>query len=319
MLHRAVMPGPQLTENTPFYVVLNAASGSGDAREAQTKIAETMQGARRRCEFLVVENPAQLPDIAQRAVDAALHHGGAVVAAGGDGTINALTQVALPLNLPFGIVPRGTFNYSSRAHSIPLDIDEAARALLHARLKPVQVGLVNDRVFLVNASLGLYPQLLQDREQFKRTFGRKRVVAIWSALATVLKGYRQLTLDLECDGQREALRTPTLFVGNNPLQLEQVGLPEAEDVQQRRLAGVLVRPVGTATLLWLALRGALGKLGDDDNVRNFAFKDLIVHHVRREHPRGVKVALDGELTRMHTPLHFRVAPEPLFLIVPSES
>ncbi len=33
---------------------------------------------------------------------------------------------------------------------------EATNALLTARLKPVQVGVVNDRAFLVNASLGLY-------------------------------------------------------------------------------------------------------------------------------------------------------------------
>lgn len=29
---------------------------------------------------------------------------------------------------------------------------------------PVQVGTINDRVFLVNASLGVDPELLQDRE-----------------------------------------------------------------------------------------------------------------------------------------------------------
>ena len=188
--------------------------------------------------------------------------------------------------------------------------------MLNPRLKRVQVGLINDRVFFVNASLGLYPQLLQDREYFKHKYGRKRVVAAWSALITIAHGYRQLSLDLEHDGERETVRTPTLFVGNNPLQLEQVGLPEAEDVQHSRLAAIIVRPVSSATLVWLALRGALGQLGDERRVRNFAFEEMTVRPRRLDGVRGVKVATDGEIVWMRPPLHFAVAPQPLMLMTP---
>ncbi len=312
------MPATQLRDDTPFYIVMNAASGSGDARDARAQIAEIFDAAGKRHEFLLVEQPTQLPDVAQRAVESALRNEGAIIAAGGDGTINALTQATLPTGRPFGIVPQGTFNYSSRAHAIPLDAADAARALLHARLKPVQVGVVNERVFLVNASLGLYPQLLQDRERFKQHYGRKRAVAIWSALATVARGYRQLALTIEHDGERETVRTPTLFVGNNPLQLEQVGLPEAFDVQRRRLAAVILRPVGPAMLVWLAVRGALGQLGDEDKVRNFSFREMTVNPRRSDGPGGMKVATDGEIVWMKSPLRFSVAPQPLMLMTPRE-
>jgi diacylglycerol kinase family enzyme len=56
------------------------------------------------------------------------------------------------------VLPQGTFNYFSRTHGIPLDTTDATRALLAGMIRPVQVGLLNDRVFLVNASLGLYPR-----------------------------------------------------------------------------------------------------------------------------------------------------------------
>lgn len=311
------MSPPSLTNETPLYIVLNSASGSGDAREAHSQMVEILEAAGRQFEFLFVENPAHLPQIAQRAVDAAVRHNGAVVAAGGDGTINAVTQATLSTGRPFGIVPQGTFNYSSRAHSIPLDTADATRSLLKAKLKPVQVGLVNGRVFMVNASLGLYPQVLQDREHYKRLYGRKRVVAIGSALMTIARGYRQLALVMEHDGECETLRTPTLFIGNNPLQLEQVGLPEADDVQRRRLAAVIVRPVGTMTLLWLAVRGALGQLGEEERVRNFAFHRMTVHPRRNDGPRGMKIATDGEIVWMPPPLHFSVAPQALMLMIPA--
>lgn len=315
------MPERALTRSSPFLIVLNCASGSADAREEQAKITDTLAAAGQKFELFTVDNPSDLPRMARTAAEQAQRCGGAVIAAGGDGTINAVAQATLPTRRPFGIVPQGTFNYSGRAHGIPLDTVQATQALLDARLKPVQVGLVNDRVFLVNASVGLYPQVLQDREAFKKQFGRYRVVAIGSALATVLRGHRPLVLEVEHDGRREIVVTPTLFVGNNPLQLEQVGLPESEAIGKQRLAAVIVKPVGTAALLWLAVRGAMGQLGEAHNVRDFTFARLTVQPVASAWWRGredtLKVATDGEIWRARPPLHFRVAPEPLRLMVPA--
>jgi hypothetical protein len=90
-----------------------------------------------------------------------------VVAAGGDGTINTVAHEAVRQGCLFGVLPQGTFNYFGRTHGIPEDLAEAVRALLRARVTPVQVGMVNDRIFLVNASVGLYPQLLEAREHDK--------------------------------------------------------------------------------------------------------------------------------------------------------
>lgn len=154
--------------------------------------------------------------------------------AGGDGTINAVLQAVLPTRRPFGIIPQGTFNYSSRAHGIPLDSAEATKSLLTARVEPVQVGMVNDRAFLVNASLGLYPQLLQDREEYKRQYGRQRSVAMYAGLVTLLREHRQWIVEVQHEQGSETLRTPTIFVGNNALQLEQIGLEQAEDVKRNR-------------------------------------------------------------------------------------
>jgi diacylglycerol kinase family enzyme len=311
------MPAPRLDPNAPLYILLNAASGSRDGGEARSEMEQVLGEARRPFEILEIEHPSRIAETARRAVELARPKGGAIVAAGGDGTINAIAQVVLPAGPPFGIVPQGTFNYSSRAHSIPLTTVEATRALLSAEIRPVQVGAVNDRIFLVNASLGLYPELLQDREQYKQRYGRKRVVALWAGLGTLMREHRQLLLELEHDSEREIMRTPTLFVGNNPLQLEQVGLPEAEDVGQWRLAAVLVKPVSTAQLLWLALRGALGRLGDEERVRNFAFRTMMVRPLSGVGRRGLKVALDGEIEWMQPPLVFSIAPRPLYLMVPA--
>lgn len=313
------MSVPALTRSTPFFIVFNTSSGSGDKQKNREDMARVLADAKQPHEFLLIERSEQIDAMARRAVEAAVRHDGAVIVAGGDGTINAVAEVALATGRPFGLVPQGTFNYSSRAHSIPLETIPATQALLNARIKPIQVGKVNERIFLVNASLGLYPQLLQDREDYKKQYGRKRLVALWAGLRTLARYDGQLVLEIEHDNQRESILTPTLFVGNNPLQLEQVGLPEVEAVQQRQLAAVIVRPVSGAAMLWLAVRGALGQLGAADNVRDFSFSRLTVRPKRDATSRGVKVATDGEICWMRGPLQFSVAPQSLMLIVPADA
>ena len=300
----------------PLYIVLNAASGHNDTDQERLVLADVFNSAGRTFEFLQFDNPANIASVSAKAVALAKEKGGVVVAAGGDGTINAVAAAVLRSGCPFGVLPQGTFNYFGRANAIPQDTRAAATALLGASISPVTVGEVNGRVFLVNASLGLYPQLLQDREAWKRQFGRNRLVAFASGLSTILNARGQLNLEVELAGKTTTLRTPTLFIGNNHLQLMQVGIDEAqtEAVNRGELAGIAVRPVGTLSLLGLLARGVIGRLGDADNIDSFSFRKLKVA-MRRQ--GRVKVATDGEVTWMTSPLVFQVADTQLLLMVPA--
>lgn len=300
----------------PLLIVINAGSGHHNSDDEQAVMARVFTQAGRQFEFLAVDTPDQIDEVARHAVRQAKAQGGVVVAAGGDGTINAVARAVLGSGCPFGVLPQGTFNYFGRVHAIPQETEAAARALVGASVSPVQVGQVNGRLFLVNASLGLYPQLLEDREAWKQQFGRSRLVAFVSGMASLLQTRSQLHLQIESAGQVAALRTPTLFVGNNHLQLTRVGIAEkdANAVVHGQLAGVVVRPIGTLALFGLLLRGMLGRLGDADNIHSFSFRRLTVT------PRGrrrVKVATDGEVNWMQAPLVFEVADQPLLLMVPA--
>ena len=303
---------PLSSQAPPLFIVFNAASGSSDAAQTCATIAAVLDAAGRAHHILTVEAGQTLPELACDAVAQAGAVQGIVVAAGGDGTINTVAQAMLGSGLTFGVLPQGTFNYFSREHGIPADTEAAVRLLLDGEIRPVQIGRVNDRVFLVNASLGLYPVLLENREEWKRQLGRSRLVAFWAGLLTLLREHRRLTLDIEHGGERRTVRTVTLFVGNNRLQLEQLGLPAASDVARGRLAGITLRQTGKLAMLWLLVRGALGRLGDADRVVNFSFRTLNLKSLRRR----IKVATDGEVTWMRPPLHFEALPDALKLIVP---
>lgn len=309
------MSVPTASRLSPLFVVFNRSSGRGNRDEVGPAVEAACRAAGRVCELMPVEAPGRLAATAREAVRRARDAGGVVVAAGGDGTINCVVQAVLGSGCAFGVLPRGTFNYFARTHGIPAELDGALRVLLTETAVPVQVGLLNERVFNVNASIGLYSQSLEDREVWKQQFGRSRLVAVGAVLATILRGHRSLTLTIDLHGQTRQVRTPTVFVGNNALQMEQVGLPEAQAIDAGALAGVMLKPVGRWGLLKLLVRGALGRLRDADQVVNFAFDHLVVKN-HRFGPRRVKVATDGEVLWMRLPLRFEVAPHPLWLIRP---
>lgn len=304
-----------LTGQEPLFIVLNTGSGRGDAQVLQDTIRGILDEAGRRYTLMPVDDPTRLTETAQSAVKRAQDEQGVVIAAGGDGTLNAVAATVLGKGVPFGILPQGTFNYFGRAYGISQDTDVALRGFLQGHIEPVRVGQLNGRPFLVNASLGLYPTLLEDREAYKQRFGRSRLVALWSGMVTLLRAPRQLRLQLEEKGQVSDLRTPTLVVGNNKLQLEHVGI-ESQDLDRDRLVAMTVKPVGTLALYGLLVRGLFSRLGEAEHVISFGFHRMTVR-IRGRH--RVKVAMDGEISWMNTPLEFKVADDRLPLVVPADS
>ena len=316
-LGHGAVPGPR----GPVCLVMNAASGDSDKAAARQAIEQVLREAGRPFTTRVAERGAQIPQLAAEAVAQAAGEDGIVIAAGGDGTLNAVAQAVMRSpaeGLPFGVLPQGTFNYFAREHGLPLEPVAAARCWLAGHRREVQVGEVNGHVFLVNASLGIYPRLLRAREEDNLRFGRHRAVAAWAALRTLWRHRRTLRLSLQADeGAARRLSTPTLFVGNNALQLQQLGLAEASAVEsQGRLALITVQPVGKPTMLWLALRGVFAALGDADEVQSQAFRELLATPLRSGR-KPLQVAYDGELRWIAPPLLFAVATRPLNLLVPA--
>lgn len=295
----------------PLFIVQNQGSGHYDTAALREATSAVLKAAGREHHYVLAARGAEVPTRAAEAVARAQAVGGVVVAAGGDGTQNAVANAALG-RCAMGVLPQGTFNYFARTHGVPAEPEAAARLLVTGQPQPVQVGLVGEHAFLVNASLGLYPQLLEDREAWKARLGRSQLVALGAGAASLLSLGRPMRLHLASPRGTADLPALTLFVGNNPLQCAQLGLPEPERVGEGWLAGLLLKPVGTWRMLGLMARGALGMLGEADDLMRATFQT--VHVQPRRKRRTVKVAMDGEVLRLPTPLEFRVSPQPLWVL-----
>ncbi|MFZ4757760.1 MAG: diacylglycerol/lipid kinase family protein [Burkholderiaceae bacterium] len=310
---------PDIDPASPLQFIVNAAAGSSDAQATRAIVDAALRAGGRRGDVLFC-NPAELSGVSHRAAARAIATRTAVVAVGGDGTLNTVAQAAHVAGCAMGVVPKGTFNYFARTHGIHADPADAVHQLLRSTPVPVQVAGINERVFLVNASLGLYPDLLEDREAYKARFGRSRWVAFVAGCATLLRAQRRLRLRIEMGGTVRDMQTLTLFVGNNRLQLEQFGAEPDDTVAgtpgDGSIAALVLRPIGTMSMIGLMLHGAMGRLGDAAGVERFEFEHLVVRPTLSQGRKGVKVAFDGEVTMMRAPLEFRVLAKPLYLLKP---
>ena len=312
------MDKPTFQTSAPLRFVVNGKAGSSDADATREAIEVALREAERSGEVLFAA-PSELAQVAREAAAQAVADGSAVVAVGGDGTINTVAQAAHAAGCVMGVVPKGTFNYFAREHGAPTETPQALRWLLSAQPEAVQISAINEQVFLVNTSLGLYPDLLQDRETWRGRFGRSRLVAFGAGMATLLRAQRRLKLSIEWASQQREVRTLTLFVGNNRLQLEQLGLGTASEQSEGASAdghvtAVILKPIGTLAMLGLMLRGALGQLGEASGIDRFVCRSLVVKPSRLLGRGKVKVAFDGEIGWMRSPLTIRVLPQPLWLL-----
>ncbi|HBO72715.1 MAG TPA: diacylglycerol kinase [Acinetobacter sp.] len=238
---------------------------------------------------------------------------GVVVAAGGDGTLNAVAKRLMHTNIPMGVIPLGTFNYVARVLDIPIDVFAAADVIATGKFREVHVATINDQIYLNNASLGLYPLFIKKRELYNQHFGRFALNAYTSGLDVLLREHKSLKLSINVDGQKYPVATPLIFFGNNQLQLCDMKLRIAECAANGKLAGVVVAKSDRFSLLKMLLKLIQGKIEQTPDVYTFCAENITVGCKKDK----VTVAIDGELMELETPLNFSVQKSSLKVMVPN--
>ncbi len=298
----------------PAIVILNPAAGSAwSAGELRRLLESAVAGLGRELHFVERAGGQPLPALAAEAAAAARASGAVVIAAGGDGTVSTVAAACFLQSVPLGVIPTGTFNYFAREWGVPEEPADALLAALGGVRVQVDVGFVNGRLFINNASFGLYPRLIRERESTKARLGRRRWVAGLAALGSMLGVQRRFAVSLEADGVRQIHRATMVFVGNNALQLQQLGLEVADCISQGRLAVVVQPPLGRLRRLRQILLGLLGLLNQEAALERSCATTLVVDSKRRL----IELAIDGELCRLPSPLVFTKGRQVLTLMLPA--
>lgn len=297
------MPEPDIC------VVMNAGSGKGEDADRVRAAFEAQQVP---VHLELVEDGSRLASVAAEAVNRGF---GTIVAAGGDGTICAVAAAMAGSGRRMGILPLGTFNYFARSLLLPQELEAAVEVICAGRTAPIRIATVNDEVFLNNASLGVYPAILETREEIYKRWGRSRALAYWSVLKVLARMGRPLRLRVRAGGEERVVRSPLVFVVNNAFQLEQMNLDGAERVAAGDLVVFIAPNTGRLGMFRNAVALALGYASVDQN-----YMMMSGPHVEIDLPQGHRrvwhVARDGERERMVPPFDLRAIEGALEVTVP---
>jgi diacylglycerol kinase family enzyme len=302
-------PGAGVSRS-PVALVLNAAAGD---RRGSSEIGEQMRGLfaeqGSQLEVTLARGGEEITRAARRAVAAGC---AALVAGGGDGTVNACAAELVGREIPLGVLPLGTLNHFAKDLDIPLEPEAAARTVLAGLTRQVDVAEVNGRIFLNNSSLGVYPRLVRLRERYQATGVGKWLAALWATLA-VLRQHPFLAVRITTPEQALVRRTPFVFVGNNEYRMSGLRAGERVSLSGGRLAVYVMdaeRRRGLLRLAWRVFRHGV------DQVRELELIEVTEAEVETRRDR-VQVALDGEVTTLRAPLRYRIRPGALRVLAPS--
>jgi diacylglycerol kinase family enzyme len=281
-------------------VILNPASGSAGRDGTPERIVELFAAEGRSATVLAAGPGRTVADQARAAVEGGCR---LAVAAGGDGTVNAVATAVLGRDIPLGVLPMGTLNHFAKDLGLPLEVAEAIRVAARGTVRRVDVGQVNGRVFLNNSSLGVYPRVVELRRRWESTGLGKWVAALWASLV-VLRRRPFMGVRIRTTDETVVRLTPFVFVGNNEYRMVGLRAASRESLTGGRLALYVMHASLRRSLLVLAWQVLWRGVDEVRELELFLVSEATVETRRRR----LQVSLDGEVAVLASPLEYRILP-----------
>jgi YegS/Rv2252/BmrU family lipid kinase len=284
----------------------------GGAASADPKIGKTVTAALKSAGVDAKVELIDGSDAEARCRAIAKRGGSHDVVGGGDGTISAAAAGLLGTKTRLGILPLGTLNHFARDLGIPTDLDEACKLISGTKQRRVDVAQMNDRIFINNSAIGLYPLMVIDRDVQQKRLGRSKRLAMIVASARTLVRFGHQRLTLTVNDEKERVDTPLLFVGNNNYRVD-IGAPgQRESLNDGQLCVMVMRKKTRAGLIAASVRALFNRARDDDMEMIDGVERLRVS----SHRSYLAVSLDGEVVSAQSPLEYRIRKGALRVIAP---
>ena len=247
-------------------------------------------------------------DLRKLAADAA-RMAGVIGMAGGDGSQALVAQIAMEHDLEYVCVPAGTRNHL--ALDLGLDRDDVVGALdafSSSTRRTVDLGFVNERIFVNNVSLGVYAEIVQSEAY------RDAKLKTMEEMLPQLLGPRAEPFDLRYRGpnDEEHSSSQMVLVSNNPYRLSSLAGAGSRPRMDTGLLGIVAVEIENAKdmaqLMSLEPLGQVTRFGDWREWTATEFEVLS--------NRKVAAGIDGEAIVLEPPLRFTIAPAALSIRLP---
>lgn len=246
-----------------------------------------------------VEMPA--PENIRDTLADARTRAGEVWVGGGDGTLRTATELFLETDTTLGVLPLGTMNLLARDLGIPLDLSEAVAALSQAPVAPISIGRVNGEPFLTMSALGLYPEMVIDRERRRRLFGYGKWPAMARAAYRALRRHRTMRVRITADGESRDVETTALIVTAAAFRFRAGRLFDRPALDSDTLTVYISHPKSRFGAIEQVARMFLGSVERDPELET-----VEVHEIRIDFDKSRPVANDGEVDFVRAPLVYEL-------------
>lgn len=298
-------------------VILNAQAGTindRDPGDIRATVERAFADRGHSAEVILAEGNHFL-----QAIDRAARSGPeTVVVGGGDGSVGHAIRKLVDggqarSERTLGVLPLGTMNLFAKSLGMPADLEGSLAALAAATPSRIDLASVNGRVFHTLAGLGYFAEVARGRAQFRGAglpFGRFIAVARSSLRAFSRAGILQLTL--ETAGGRREIEAYALLASNNRLSLTGFDRPQLDEglIEIHFAEGAELASRMQAGLDLLA-----GRWRDNPEIESLAVRRATI----TSHRPRLWLSIDGELTRMPTPLIFESLPGALSVLAPARA
>jgi diacylglycerol kinase family enzyme len=286
-------------------LLINPKSGGGKAERFDLAGEARKRGIR----AVVLERGDDLLELAEQA----LSDGADVIGmAGGDGSQALVATVAMRHNVPHVCIPAGTRNHF--ALDLGLDRDDVIGALdafTDGVERRIDLARVNEHVFVNNASLGVYAEVVQSDAY------RDAKLETWTQMLPELLGPGAPPIDLEFEGPdgTELSDAPLVLVSNNPYQLTSLaGAGTRARLDTGRLGLVAARITAASDIAEFVMFETVGQAQRFHGLLEWS---EVRFEVRSSSP--VAVGLDGEALVLEPPLQFVSLPGALRVRLPERA
>lgn len=272
-------------------LLLNLRSGGGKAE----RFALVDRCKERGIEAVVLTPGSDLRELAE---DAIRRGADLIGMAGGDGSQALVASVASQHGVPFVVIPAGTRNHF--ALDLGLDREDVVGALdafEDGVDRVIDLARVNGRVFVNNASMGVYAHVVQ-----APAYRDAKAQTAAALLPDLLGGTNSLDLRFTLPSGDERATTNLLLVSNNRYQLSQLrGVGTRPRIDRGELGVVTLHVRGAADAERLAVLEAAGQIQRFPGFEEWTATEL---EVRSAAP--VEIGVDGEALQMDPPLRFEI-------------
>lgn len=235
-----------------------------------------------------------------------------LLAGGGDGTISAAAAICFRTGKPLAVLPAGTMNLFARTLRVPLNPEEALRAIAAGRPYEVDIATANGRPFVHQYSVGLHARLVRIREELQYTNRLQKIFANVRAVFTAVSKRLRFQVEIVTRRGREQRIASGVSVSNN--LLAEGHIPYADDIDGGVLGVYLAKPMTANEAIQLCIQLMLGRWKGHSRVSETEVTEVTLRFPRRK--KSARAVIDGELIPLEARVDLKIHPGALKVFAP---